>query len=91
MSISLPFFCVYGLGSVLLVFMLQRFGTETSGAALGLLLGDLVASILVVITALRIAGIGFSTWAKALVASPADVVRQVLFRLKSVVGERSIR
>lgn len=91
MSISLPFFCVYGLGSVLLVFMLQRFGTETSGAALGLLLGDLLASILVVITALRIAGIGFSTWAKALVASPADVVRQVLFRLKSVVGERSIR
>jgi O-antigen/teichoic acid export membrane protein len=91
MSISLPFLFVYGLGSVLLVFMLQRFGTGTSGAALGLLLGDLAASILVVISALRIAGISLSTWANALVASPVGVVRQLLFRLKSVAGERSIR
>jgi hypothetical protein len=91
MSISLPFFCVYGLGSVLLVFLLQRFGTGTSGAALGLLLGDLVACILVVISALRIAGISLSTWANALVASPVDVVRQLLFRLKSIAGKRSIR
>jgi O-antigen/teichoic acid export membrane protein len=84
-SLSVPFFAVYGGGSVLMVFILSKLGMGTSGAALGILFGDALALGLVVAVALRVGGLRIDEWLKAVVRSPVDVVKQMMSRLKMVL------
>jgi Na+-driven multidrug efflux pump len=84
-SLSLPFFGVYGVGSILMVFILSKNGMGTSGAALGILFGDALALGLVVAVALRVGGLRIDEWLKAVVRSPVDVVKQMMDRLKMML------
>lgn len=81
-SLSLPFFVVYGVGSVLMVFILSRQSMGTSGAALGILLGDALALALVIAVALKVSGFRLDDWLKAVIRSPTDLMKQIMGRLK---------
>lgn len=82
-SLSVPFFAVYGVGSVLMVLILSKHGMGTSGAALGILLGDGLALGLVMAVAIKVGGFRIDEWLKAVVRSPIDMVKQEATRLKA--------
>jgi hypothetical protein len=74
-NLSAPFLAVYGAGSVLLVLLLSQKSLGTSGASLGILLGDAFALALVLGIAMRIGGLRPSLWLQSTTESPAEVVR----------------
>lgn len=90
-SLSLPFLGIYGVGSILMIFTFSHFRMSAWGAALGVLLGDALALVVVVIFALRIAGVSAGDWVKALFKSPADLSRQVRVRLRALLARGLVR
>jgi len=84
MALSLQFLGAYGVGTILLVFTLSRQGAGTTGAALGVLLGDALTLGLVVTAALRLTGVRPGEWAAAVGRSPSGLVRQLMSRLRAV-------
>lgn len=90
-SLSFPFLGIYGVGSILLVFIFAKQNMGASGAAIGVLIGDALALILVSIFALRIVGTNPGEWVISLIKSPVVLFRIVLVRLQLVLKQVVVR
>jgi O-antigen/teichoic acid export membrane protein len=91
MSLSLPFLGIYGVGSVLLVFILSSKGMGTAGAAFGVVIGDALALGLISGIALRITNLGLGQWRSAVMRSPADIAKRITTHLQQAMSRGPIK
>jgi O-antigen/teichoic acid export membrane protein len=90
-SLSAPFFTLYGAGTVVVVFILSKQHMGISGAAFGILIGDLLALALVLVTALRVGNISLPDWLKAVRSSPIEILKQLALAARLAVTRRLAR